>query len=111
MRLVAATHRDLEKMVELREFREDLLYRLNALTLRVPPLRERREEIAPLARELLAEIAEDSKRSVSDFSSAALAALRAYGWPGNVRQLRNVVDYCNRTYDANIRCNSGVCGH
>lgn len=92
VRIVAASHRDLETMVHAGEFREDLLYRLNALTLRVPPLRERREEIVPLARELLLEVAADSSRTVSHFSPAALAALAVHDWPGNVRQLRNVIE-------------------
>ncbi|HET7538348.1 MAG TPA: sigma 54-interacting transcriptional regulator [Polyangiaceae bacterium] len=92
VRIVAATHRDLEAMVRMGQFREDLLYRLNALVLCVPPLRERREEIVPLARELLAEVAKDVNHAVTHLSPAALAALVAYDWPGNVRQLRNVIE-------------------
>jgi DNA-binding NtrC family response regulator len=79
-------------MVQAGLFREDLLYRLNALTLRVPPLRERPEEIVPLARELLVQVCEEWDRSLSLFSPEALAALAAYSWPGNVRQLRNVIE-------------------
>jgi DNA-binding NtrC family response regulator len=92
VRIVAATHRDLDAMVHAGDFREDLLYRLNALTLRVPPLRERREEIVPLARELVVEVGGEWNRAASHFSPAALEALAAYHWPGNVRQLRNVVE-------------------
>ena len=92
VRIVAATHRQMEAMVVSGQFREDLLYRLNALTLRVPPLRERREEIEPLAREFLAHVGQEWDRRGVRFAPAALAALIAYDWPGNVRQLRNVIE-------------------
>jgi DNA-binding NtrC family response regulator/pSer/pThr/pTyr-binding forkhead associated (FHA) protein len=91
-RILAATHRDLEQMVEQRAFRRDLLFRLNAIVLQVPPLRERGEEIAPLA-EHFTRIAA-AKFGVGDktVSQEALEQLRAYSWPGNVRELRNVVE-------------------
>ena len=90
--MVAATHRALGDMVQAGEFREDLLYRLNALTLRVPPLRERRDEIVLLANELLGEVGSEWCRAATRFSPEACAALEAYDWPGNVRELRNVIE-------------------
>ncbi len=93
VRVIAATHRDLETMVEAGEFREDLLYRINALPLLVPPLRRRREDIPILAERFL----ERAGRMVGEhtargFSQAALTALMQYRWPGNVRELRNIVE-------------------
>jgi two-component system, NtrC family, response regulator AtoC len=92
VRVVAATHRDLEQMVEQGEFREDLLYRINAITLRLPPLRERPEEIEPLAEAFLRDAAAQWGSSAHAFSPAALEALRGHHWPGNVRELRNVIE-------------------
>jgi DNA-binding NtrC family response regulator len=92
VRVVAATHRDLEAMVEAGTFRADLLYRLNALTLRIPPLRQRVEDIAPLARRFLAEAAEADGAAVQRISAAAMERLEAYAWPGNVRELRNAIE-------------------
>jgi DNA-binding NtrC family response regulator len=93
VRVVAATHRDLERAVAEGAFRRDLLFRLNACTLRIPPLRERVGEIASLAGTFLAEAVRqanvDRPRSIAD---DALEALRRYPWPGNVRELRNVVE-------------------
>jgi DNA-binding NtrC family response regulator len=92
VRLVAATNRDLAADVEARRFREDLYYRLNVITLVVPPLRERREDIPRLA-ELFAErAAEKSRRARPDLSDEALAWLSAQRWPGNVRELKNAVE-------------------
>ncbi|OIO55843.1 MAG: DNA-binding response regulator [Alphaproteobacteria bacterium CG_4_10_14_0_2_um_filter_63_37] len=93
VRVVAATHRDLEAMVGSGDFREDLFYRLSALPLHVPPLRRRTEEIAPLARRFLEEAAQSYGRQPAILSEAACAALEGYPWPGNVRELRNL---CNR---------------
>ena len=92
VRLVAATHRDLEARVGTGEFREDLLYRLNTMTLQVPPLRERTEEIEPLARYFVARANEANECEVGDLSPDALAQLRRYRWPGNVRELRNAIE-------------------
>ena len=93
VRLVAATHRDLPRMIEARRFRQDLYYRLNAVTLEVPPLRERASEIPALARHFLAETAARSTGAPSprELTPEATAALRAHAWPGNVRELRNVM--------------------
>ena len=92
VRVVAATHRDLASMVTEGLFREDLLYRLDAMTLEVRPLRERVEDIVPLARSALRRAAEQWETPALDFEPAVLDAFCAYRWPGNVRQLRNVVD-------------------
>jgi len=93
VRLVAATHCDLEAMVREGTFREDLWYRLNVAVVRVPPLRERREDIELLAMHFLRERSSlaATPRTIR-FTEAALAALRRYDWPGNVRQLRAAVE-------------------
>jgi DNA-binding NtrC family response regulator len=91
VRVVAATHRDLASMAEQAAFRLDLFHRLNNVTLRVPALRERRDEIDVLLAHFIAELS-DSKASAPSFSPLALAQLHAYAWPGNVRELRNVVE-------------------
>jgi DNA-binding NtrC family response regulator len=89
VRVIAATHRDLEAMCEQGTFRRDLLYRINALTLHIPALRERAEEIVPLAERFLKEAT--GGRHVS-MSSAARDALERHSWPGNIRELRNVIE-------------------
>ena len=87
VRLVAATNRDLKAEADRGTFRADLLYRINAGTIDVPPLRDRREEIAPLAEAFLQKINHEKS-----FADGVLAKLEAYDWPGNVRELRNVVE-------------------
>jgi DNA-binding NtrC family response regulator len=89
VRVVAATHRDLDAMVAAGEFRQDLYFRLAEIVVAIPPLRERRADIAPLARRLLAEWARETE--ARSFDEAACQVLSARGWPGNVRELRNVV--------------------
>ena len=91
-RVVVATHRDLQQEVRAGRFREDLYYRLNVVPIRIPPLRNRPEEIAPLAKKFLAAAALAEKRSVMSLTPDALNRLRAHSWPGNVRELRNVID-------------------
>lgn len=92
VRIVAATHRDLEEMSESGEFRSDLYYRLSGVMLDIPPLRERRDEIEPLARRFLRSANEANSRQVEGITPEALALLSAYSWPGNVRELRNAVE-------------------
>jgi two-component system, NtrC family, response regulator AtoC len=92
VRLVAATHRDLDAMAERGEFRSDLLYRLNTVTLDLPPLRARTEEIEPLARHFLERCSRAHHVPLKDLAPDALAVLLRYRWPGNVRELRNVID-------------------
>jgi two-component system, NtrC family, response regulator AlgB len=91
-RIVAATNRDLEAEVGARHFREDLFYRLNVITLRLPALRERREDILPLAEWLLGAASMRNQRPKMKLSQGAAAALVRYRWPGNVRELRNAIE-------------------
>lgn len=91
-RLVAASNQDLAKMVEAGHFREDLFYRLNVFPVRVPPLRERREDIPLLAQYFLVHFAAKMNKEVRDISRANMDALTAYHWPGNVRELRHVIE-------------------
>jgi transcriptional regulator with GAF, ATPase, and Fis domain len=91
VRVLAATHRNLEELIRERRFREDLYYRLNVISIVVPPLRERREDIAELAQHFLRLYAQRCGRPVAQIDDDALAALKAFAWPGNVRQLENVV--------------------
>ncbi|MBP2636151.1 MAG: two component, sigma54 specific, transcriptional regulator, Fis family [Firmicutes bacterium] len=92
MRIVAATNRSLPDMVARGEFREDLYYRLAVVTVEMPPLRERQEDIALLARLFLQKYAKETGREVDDFDTEAMAALECYSWPGNIRELSNVVE-------------------
>ncbi len=91
-RLISATNKSLIDLVKAGKFREDLYYRLNVFPIRVPPLRERRDDIAPLARHFVARFAaEEGKAFIRGINTAALQMLAAYDWPGNVRQLENAV--------------------
>ena len=92
VRVVAATNRDLKAMAEAGTFREDLYYRLNVINIRIPPLRERREDIPLIIDHYLKKCAADNGRPVIHCGSEALATLSAYDWPGNVRELRNCVE-------------------
>ncbi len=92
VRIVSATNRDLEAAISHGTFRLDLLYRLNAMSIIIPPLRERAGEIVPLARRFLASVAAKLGRPLPRLTDEAVALLRAYSWPGNVRELRNVVE-------------------
>ncbi|WP_434048169.1 MULTISPECIES: sigma 54-interacting transcriptional regulator [Sorangium] len=92
VRIVATTYRDLEAMCEAGAFRSDLLYRLNAVPLRVPPLCERREDIAPLAQRFLRQANEVHRRNVRSLDPEALGLLEQYPWPGNVRELRSAIE-------------------
>jgi two-component system nitrogen regulation response regulator NtrX len=93
VRVIATTNRDLAAEIQAGRFREDLYYRLNVVPLRIPALRERREDIPALARHFLARSAEASGLPLRDLSEDALAVLQSYDWPGNVRQLRNLMDW------------------
>src|SRR2546423_6230429 len=91
-RLIALTNVDLDDAVRRRAFREDLFYRLNVIRLHVPPLRERREDVEPLAEKFLEAYAAKHGRPARRFKGEALAALAAYDFPGNVRELANIVE-------------------
>jgi DNA-binding NtrC family response regulator len=92
VRLIAATNRDLYAQVAKREFREDLFYRLNVIQIRVPPLRDRAADIAPLLRHYLAWCSQEQGAPCPDLTPGAEALLCAYRWPGNVRQLKNIAE-------------------
>ncbi|WP_425806875.1 sigma 54-interacting transcriptional regulator [Desulfitobacterium sp. Sab5] len=94
VRVIAATHRDLDKMVENGEFREDLYYRLNVIPLTILPLRERKEDIPILIRSYLEHYGQVTGKEVKGFTSEAERILSRYSWPGNVRELGNVIEYC-----------------
>ena len=91
-RVIAATNRDLVKEIRAARFREDLYYRLRVVEIEIPPLRERREDILPLARAFVADTAARTGRKVSGFTPAAAHQLLRYGWPGNVRELENAIE-------------------
>ena len=92
IRLVCATHQNLQERVASGDFREDLYYRINVVELRIPPLRERAEDILPIARGLLATIAAGSGKPTPALTPAAEHALKAYPWPGNIREMKNALE-------------------
>jgi len=92
VRYIAATNRDLAALVSEGQFREDLFYRFNVFPIRLPPLRERREDIPLLARHFLAMFSAKTHKRIEDFTPEAMEALGQYDWPGNVRELSNVVE-------------------
>jgi transcriptional regulator with PAS, ATPase and Fis domain len=92
VRWVSATNRDLSEDVERGRFRRDLFYRLAGVTLEIPPLRERPKEIEPMARLFAGHLSAELGRKVPELSSEALALLHDYPWPGNLRELRNVIE-------------------
>jgi len=91
VRILCATNRDLQELVLQGRFRDDLLYRINTVTLKVPPLRERPEDIGPLAAHIL-ETLRLPGNTTRTLTTASLRALTAYPWPGNIRELRNVIE-------------------
>jgi formate hydrogenlyase transcriptional activator len=92
VRLVAATNRDLEKMIERREFREDLYYRLNVFPIRIPPLRERPEDIPLLVRYFTQKYSRRMEKQIDSIPTAAMKKLGVWHWPGNIRELENFVE-------------------
>ena len=98
-RVVAATNRDLAAMVAIKTFREDLYYRLNAITLHIPPLRERREDVRPLTTHFLFHASRELGRRFESVAPDAIGVLESYRWPGNVRELRSVVTRAVLLYD------------
>jgi DNA-binding NtrC family response regulator len=92
VRVVCATHRDLEEEIEAGRFREDLYYRLKVVEIELPPLRERIEDLAALSDRFLGQVAERLDREKSTLGTPALARLARHGWPGNIRELRNVLE-------------------
>ena len=102
VRVIAASNRDVEREMREGRFRQDLLYRLNAVTIHLPPLRERREDVLPLARHFAERAAPDGRPHVS-FSRDAVRLLEAYDWPGNIRELENAVVRAAALCDQSIR--------
>jgi two-component system response regulator PilR (NtrC family) len=92
VRIISATHKDLTELVESGEFRQDLFYRINVIELPLPPLRERREDIPLLAEHFLTRMARDAGSKKSKLSSSALKKLKNYGFPGNIRELENILE-------------------
>jgi two-component system response regulator PilR (NtrC family) len=92
IRILAATNRDLSKMVAAGEFREDLFYRINVIPLRLPPLRDRADDIPMLAEHFVAKYAAQMGKAISGISGAALALLMGHAWPGNIRELENAME-------------------
>ncbi|HEX4771179.1 MAG TPA: sigma 54-interacting transcriptional regulator [Bryobacteraceae bacterium] len=92
VRLVAATHRDLPEMIKRSEFRSDLYYRLNVFPVRLPPLRERREDILPLLRHFVEIHSHRMRKSIEHIPSETISAFVSYSWPGNIRELQNMVE-------------------
>jgi transcriptional regulator with PAS, ATPase and Fis domain len=90
-RIIAATNRQTEEAIRLGKLREDLYYRISAISVHLPPLRERREDILPLATAFLKRFDAQAARNISGFTSEASEALRSFDWPGNVRQLQNEI--------------------
>ena len=104
VRVVAATHRNLEEDVAAGRFREDLYYRLNVIQIRVPPLRERRGDVPLLAQHFLRQFCDKNRKTIRGFSDGAIKALDSYAWPGNVRELENSIER------AVVLCRSDVVG-
>jgi two-component system, NtrC family, response regulator HydG len=107
VRVLSATNRDIEADVEKGEFRSDLYYRLNVITIRIPPLRERTEDIPLLAKHYLEYFNAKNKKDIRGFEPEVLKVIGNYDWPGNVRELENVLEraviLCN--YDLiNMEC-------
>jgi two-component system NtrC family response regulator len=101
VRVVCATHRDLSGMIREGSFREDLYYRLSEITVKIPPLRERPGDAVLLAQAFLERYAREQERSIRGFTSDALAALEAHGWPGNVREMENMIKRATIMADGN----------
>jgi formate hydrogenlyase transcriptional activator len=92
VRLIAATHRDLEAMIEEEKFREDLFYRFNIFPIEIPPLRERREDIPLLVNYFVSKCAARMHKQISSISREAMDRLTSYAWPGNIRELANFIE-------------------
>lgn len=92
VRIISATNKDIEECIKKKEFREDLFYRLNVIEISMPPLRERTDDIPILADHFLKKFAESAGKEIKGFEPATFKALLSYGWPGNIRELRNIIE-------------------
>src|SRR5205823_3148934 len=99
---IAATNRNLEKAIEDSHFREDLFYRLNVMPIFMPPLRERRQDIPRLVNEFIEKFSKRHDRTMTGIDSAALQALTLFNWPGNIRELENVIEHCFIIENSNV---------
>ncbi|MEW6380102.1 MAG: sigma 54-interacting transcriptional regulator [bacterium] len=104
VRIVAATNKDLKKAVENKEFREDLYYRLNVITIHIPPLRERMEDLPMLVNHFIEKFREKTNKPIQSISNQALDLMFAYSWPGNVRELENAIEH------AFVKCEGTIIG-
>ncbi|SHE31778.1 sigma 54-interacting transcriptional regulator [Clostridium fallax] len=104
VRIITATHRNLEQMVKDSEFREDLYYRLNVIPIYLPPLRERKQDIALLLEYFLMELQSGKKDKIKMITNEAMEAMLAYRWPGNIRELRNIMERIIALTDKNYIC-------
>jgi DNA-binding NtrC family response regulator len=102
VRFITATNKNLEQLAVEEKFRSDLLYRLNAATLYIPPLRERKDEIIPLAQYFIAEYTSESGRPCRELDANVIEALNSYNWPGNIRELRGVISYACTVSDGPV---------
>jgi len=102
VRVISATNSDLDERVRRAEFREDLFYRLNVIPIHLPPLRERHEDIALLARHFLRKICTDMRHPICELTPDALIAMESYNWPGNVREMENVIERVVALTDGNV---------
>ncbi|MBU1156134.1 MAG: sigma 54-interacting transcriptional regulator, partial [Proteobacteria bacterium] len=91
-RLICATHRNLPELISAGEFRQDFYYRTNVFSVSVPPLRQRREDVIPLAEHFIAVFAQETGKAPPELEDKARRALISYSWPGNVRELRNIME-------------------
>jgi DNA-binding NtrC family response regulator len=108
MQIIVATHRDLKKLAEEGSFRSDLYFRINMLQLRIPPLRERPEDIPIITDKLVEHLCNDMKRGPMQISDNARSALQSYSWPGNIRELRNVMERAVLLSDDGVIHNTGL---
>jgi DNA-binding NtrC family response regulator len=102
VRVIAATNRDIESLVSQGKFREDLYYRINVLRIHLPPLRERREDIEPIAHYLLGKLGRSLKKAVESFSPEVIRMFQEYAWPGNIRQLSNTIERAILVEDGSV---------
>ena len=102
VRIVSATNADIHEAIEKGEFREDLYYRLNTIPVHIPPLRERKEEIEPIANHILKDVCKKYELEVLEFSDESIEALNSYKWPGNIRELISVVERATILSDNNV---------
>jgi transcriptional regulator with PAS, ATPase and Fis domain len=103
-RIIAATNRNLDDMINAGDFRKDLFYRLNVIPLKIPPLRERKSDIVPLARYLLNRMVQDTSLAGIKIDREVDKAFKKYGWPGNVRELSNVLERALSALEGDTIC-------